>query len=75
MLASDLLGVRDDGMVSMGQSNNATFLRPITKGQRERGGDALHQGRTSWVWDVEITDDDGRLCAMVRMMVAVRPLR
>ena len=30
--------------------------------------------RTTWIWDVEITDDDGRLCAVTRMTIAVRPL-
>ena len=64
--------VRDDGMVAMGQSNNATLLRPITKGYVNAVATPRHQGRTSWVWDVEITDDDERLCAMVRMTVAVR---
>ena len=24
-----------------------------------------HRGRTTWVWDVEISDDEGRLCALV----------
>jgi acyl-coenzyme A thioesterase PaaI-like protein len=27
------------------------------------------------VWVVEITDDAGRLCALVRMTIAIRPLR
>jgi 1,4-dihydroxy-2-naphthoyl-CoA hydrolase len=31
------------------------------------------RGRTTWVWDCELSDDDGRLCALVRMTVAVRP--
>jgi acyl-coenzyme A thioesterase PaaI-like protein len=26
------------------------------------------------VWEVEITDDNGRLCALVRMTIAVRDL-
>jgi uncharacterized protein (TIGR00369 family) len=67
-------GVRDEGMAAMGQSNNTTYLRPITKGYVNAVATPRHQGRTSWVWDVEITDDDGRLCAMVRMTVAVRPM-
>jgi len=33
---------------------------------------ARHRGRTSWVWQVEITDDEGRLCALVQVVVAVR---
>ena len=33
-----------------------------------------HRGRTTWVWEVDIADDAGRLCALVRMTVAVRDL-
>ena len=33
----------------------------------------LHRGRTTWVWDVRLTDDEGRLCASSRVTVAVRP--
>ena len=57
----------------MGQSNSATFLRPISRGAIFATARRRHKGRTSWVWDVEITDDDDRLCAMVRMTIAVRP--
>jgi uncharacterized protein (TIGR00369 family) len=31
-----------------------------------------HKGRTTWVWEVEISDDEQRLCALVRMTIAVR---
>ena len=34
---------------------------------------ARHRGRTTWIWDVEITDDDDRLCVLTRMTIAVRP--
>ena len=34
----------------------------------------VHSGRTTWVWDVRMTDDAGRLCALTRMTVAVREL-
>jgi acyl-coenzyme A thioesterase PaaI-like protein len=33
------------------------------------------RGRTTWVWDVRITDDQDRLCAVVRMTIAVRDRR
>jgi 1,4-dihydroxy-2-naphthoyl-CoA hydrolase len=67
--------VHGDGMVAMGQSNSATFLRPITEGHVNAVARPRHRGRTTWVWDVEITDDEGRTCALVRMTVAVRPGR
>jgi uncharacterized protein (TIGR00369 family) len=73
--AATWLGVKDDGMAAMGQANSATFLRPITQGHVHATARCRHRGRTTWVWDVEITDDEGRLCALVRMTVAVRPLR
>jgi 1,4-dihydroxy-2-naphthoyl-CoA hydrolase len=67
--------VGPEGMVPVGMSNAATFLRPITAGTIHAEARRRHGGRTTWIWDVEFTDDDGRLCAMVRMTIAVRPLR
>jgi uncharacterized protein (TIGR00369 family) len=60
-------------MVAMGQSNYATFLRPIAAGHVNADAVPRHRGRTTWVWDVELSDDDGRSCALVRMTIAVRP--
>jgi 1,4-dihydroxy-2-naphthoyl-CoA hydrolase len=73
--AATWLGVKDGGMAAMGQSNSATFIRPITAGYVNATARPRHRGRTTWVWDVEITDDDDRLCALVRMTIAVRPVR
>jgi 1,4-dihydroxy-2-naphthoyl-CoA hydrolase len=67
--------VREDGMVAMGQANDTTFLRPITAGHANAAATPRHRGRTTWVWDVEITDDEGRVCALSRMTIAVRPAR
>ena len=33
---------------------------------------AFHRGRTSWLWDVEMRNDDGKLCATSRVTIAVR---
>ena len=67
------IAVAEEGMAAMGQSNQATFLRPVTDGYVNAEARSRHRGRTTWVWDCELTDDDGRLCAMVRMTIAVRP--
>jgi uncharacterized protein (TIGR00369 family) len=66
------LAVHDQGKTAMGQSNQTSFLRPIVDGTIHAVGTCRHRGRTTWVWEVDITDDDGRLCALVRMTVAVR---
>jgi 1,4-dihydroxy-2-naphthoyl-CoA hydrolase len=67
--------VHQDGKAAMGLSNQTSFLRPITEGTIHAVARRRHSGRTTWVWEVDITDDQGRLCALVRMTVAVRDLR
>jgi len=62
------------GMGVMGQANNASFLRPISEGHINAEARAYHRGRTSWVWEAHMTNDEGTLCALVRMTVAVRPI-
>jgi 1,4-dihydroxy-2-naphthoyl-CoA hydrolase len=62
-----------DGNIAVGQSNHTTFLRPVMGGHVTAEGQPLHRGRTSWVWDVDFTDDEGRRCATTRVILAVRP--
>ncbi|HXV04946.1 MAG TPA: PaaI family thioesterase [Solirubrobacterales bacterium] len=69
------LAVLGDGMAAMGQSISVSFLRPITEGSAEVLAKARHRGRTTWVWDAEVRDGDGRLCALAQMAIAVRPIR
>jgi 1,4-dihydroxy-2-naphthoyl-CoA hydrolase len=63
-----------EGMAAMGLSNSTSFMRPITTGTIHARALRRHRGRTTWIWDVEITDDAGRLCALTRMTIAVRPV-
>jgi 1,4-dihydroxy-2-naphthoyl-CoA hydrolase len=69
------VGVLEDGNIGLGMSNNSTFLRSIREGTIHAVARRIHRGRTTWVWDVELTDDEGRLCAVSRVTIAVRPLR
>ena len=64
-----------EGMIATGMSNQTSFLRPITEGTVHATATRRHRGRTTWMWDVEITDDAGRLCAVSRMTIAVRSPR
>jgi 1,4-dihydroxy-2-naphthoyl-CoA hydrolase len=68
------LSVLPQGLTAMGLSNNTSFLRPVTAGTVHARATRLHRGRTTWVWDVQFSDDDGRLCAVTRMTIAVRSL-
>jgi uncharacterized protein (TIGR00369 family) len=61
-----------DGKVAMGQEINASFMRPISSGHVNAVARVRRRGRTAWNWEVEITDDEGRLCALLRATIAVR---
>lgn len=63
-----------DGLIGSGLSNCASFLRPVTAGTvhvtaRLRGHD-----EREWLWGHEFRDDADRLCALVDVTIAVRPL-
>jgi uncharacterized protein (TIGR00369 family) len=61
-----------DGKRALGMSNNTSFLRPVSEGTVYCTARAIHRGRTTWVWDVEMRDDHDRLCATSRVTIAVR---
>ena len=61
-----------DGMSAQVLSNQTSFLRPIVQGTIHATARRRHRGRTTWVWEVDITDDQGRVCALVRMTIAAR---
>jgi uncharacterized protein (TIGR00369 family) len=66
------LVVREEGKLAVGLSNNTSFLRPILAGTVHVSATRRHRGRTTWIWDVECSDDEGRVCAMSRVTIAVR---
>jgi uncharacterized protein (TIGR00369 family) len=61
-----------EGEMALGLSNATSFLRPISAGSIHALATRRHRGRTTWVWDVDMSDDEGRLCATSRVTVAVR---
>jgi 1,4-dihydroxy-2-naphthoyl-CoA hydrolase len=69
------VAVHAEGSIAMGLSNQTSFLRPVSAGTINAVGHARHRGRTTWVWEVELRDDDGRVCVLSRITVAVRPRR
>jgi len=66
------LAVAEEGKLAVGLSNQTSFLRPITEGTVHGVAVRKHRGRTTWVWEVEMSDDDGRVCVLTRMTIAVR---
>ena len=71
--AGTALAVAGAGARAIGMAHQMSFLRPITAGTINGLARARHRGRTTWVWEVELTDDRGRLCVLTRVTVAVAP--
>ncbi len=62
------------GAIAVGLQNSTNFLRPVVgSGHVHATATRRHGGRTTQVWDVDLTDDAGRLCAISRVVLAVRP--
>jgi 1,4-dihydroxy-2-naphthoyl-CoA hydrolase len=66
--------VSPEGNIAVGMSNQTSFLRPISSGTIHAEARRRHRGRTTWLWEVDFTDDDGRLCVVSRVTIAVRPI-
>lgn len=61
--------------LAMGQANESIFMRAVRSGTVRARAEAIHRGSTSWVWDVAMRDDEDRLCATSRLIIAVREAR
>jgi len=58
----------------VGQQQTCNFLAPATSGLVRAVATPIHKGRTTHVWDVEVTaDDTGKKVAAGRVTLAVRP--
>lgn len=57
--------------VVAGLEINANHVRPKTDGLVTAVGTVLHQGRTTQVWDIKITDEQDRLICVSRCTMAV----
>ena len=66
------LTVAEQGRAAMGLQNDTSFLRPVLGGHVHAAARPEHRGRSTWVWSVELRDDEGRLCATSRVTIAVR---
>jgi 1,4-dihydroxy-2-naphthoyl-CoA hydrolase len=65
--------VSADGRSATGLSTQTSFLRPITGDRIEATARPRHRGRSTWVWEVEITDELGRLCVLSRVTISAVP--
>jgi 1,4-dihydroxy-2-naphthoyl-CoA hydrolase len=55
--------VRGLGQAAVGLTNTTHFLRAVTAGRASVEAVAVNQGRTQQLWQVNVTDESGRLIA------------
>jgi 1,4-dihydroxy-2-naphthoyl-CoA hydrolase len=55
----------------VGQVITANHLRPGKGGFANGVARILHKGRTSHIWNIDITDDEGKLLCVCRLTMAV----
>jgi 1,4-dihydroxy-2-naphthoyl-CoA hydrolase len=67
--AFELVDKETEGVA--GLEINANHVRPITEGTVTAIGTVLHQGRTTMVWDIKITDEQDRLICVSRCTMAI----
>ncbi len=66
--------VWEDGFMGSGLSNSASFLRPVTEGAVDVTARLRHHDEREWLWGHDFRDEQGRLCALVDVTIAVRPV-
>jgi 1,4-dihydroxy-2-naphthoyl-CoA hydrolase len=73
-LASQATGIAlaEGSGVPVGLANHMSVLHPIAEGTIDALVIRRHRGRTTWVWQVEISDGQGKLCAIGRVTLAIR---
>ena len=65
------LGIDATKFHAVGLEINANHMRPVREGHITATATPVHRGRTTWVWDIRVHNDEGKLVAISRCTVAV----
>ena len=65
--------VAEPGQLVLGLEIKCNHLRPAREGWLTATGVPVHVGRTTQLWEIRLTNDDGRLVAFATCTLAVRP--
>jgi 1,4-dihydroxy-2-naphthoyl-CoA hydrolase len=57
----------------MGQEVSATHLRPVSSGLVTGTARPIHLGRRSHVWEIRLTNDQGKLSCIAKLILAIVP--
>lgn len=63
--------LKDPGTVAVGLEINANHIRPATKGWVYGTARALHIGSTTQVWEIRMSNEEGKTTCISRLTMAV----
>jgi 1,4-dihydroxy-2-naphthoyl-CoA hydrolase len=63
-------GAAWSGGAVVGTSNHTNFIRASRSGRLTARSTPIHRGRTQQLWDIDITDEQGRLIAKGQLRLA-----
>ncbi len=66
--------VAPPGHTAVGMEINANHIRPKRSGTVRGAATPIHIGRTSSIWEIRITDEDGKLVCISRCTLAFVPV-
>lgn len=64
-----------EGRTAVGMEINANHIRPRRTGRVRAVGTPAHVGKTSTIWEVRITDEEGKLVCLSRCTLAFVELK
>jgi 1,4-dihydroxy-2-naphthoyl-CoA hydrolase len=71
-IASNLI-IDQSQFYAVGQSVNASHIRPGVQGFAHGTATPIHIGRKSHLWEIKITNDEGKLICITRLTMAILP--
>jgi 1,4-dihydroxy-2-naphthoyl-CoA hydrolase len=68
------LGIDYTSFHAVGLEINCNHLHSVREGAITAHARPVHQGRSTWVWDIRVHDDSNRMIAIARCTVAIIPI-
>ncbi len=65
------MNIDQEKQIAFGLEINANHIRPKREGTITGTATVIHKGRTTWVWDIKLTDENNKLVCISRCTVAV----
>ncbi|MDA8647024.1 hotdog fold thioesterase [Porticoccaceae bacterium] len=65
--------IDSDQYICLGQEVSATHLRPVSTGVVSGTARPIHLGKRSHVWEIRLTNDEGKLSCLAKLILAIIP--